>query len=256
MIDFIVISGSILRLGCLDCDSYIGDIVILWIVKPGFCSIHYTVTFVRLKNVNGYIRRISLYRRSLYRGSTVPYRSKKEGNCFPYPPRKQPTTITTTKSTETQLAIRLSHRSALPTCSRLFIYQFIYLFIYLFIYCCLFVFLTSYLPRQPQALCTLGEVRLLPAVQTIHGRLLPEELPQMLNCVYVDCWKPYFTVLKGDPIGLYRVWSFKRTMSAFFCDTLKRRKPHLCQWKPKNISSLLLEVAIPATGYTTVKFRK
>ena len=143
MIDFIVISGSILRLGCLDCDSYIGDIVILWIVKPGFCSIHYTVTVVRLKNVNRHIRRISLYRRSLYRGSTVPYRSKKEGNCFPYPPRKQPTTITTTKRTETQLAIRLSHKSALPTCSRLFIYQFIYLFIYLCIY--LFIYLFIYL---------------------------------------------------------------------------------------------------------------
>ena len=30
--------------GLLDCDRYIGDIVISWTVKPGFCSIRYTVT--------------------------------------------------------------------------------------------------------------------------------------------------------------------------------------------------------------------
>ena len=51
--------------GLLDCDRYIGDIVIPWIVKPGFCSIHYTVTLAGLKNV------YRIYRRSLYRGSTV-----------------------------------------------------------------------------------------------------------------------------------------------------------------------------------------
>ena len=46
--------------GLLDCDHYIGDIVIPWIVKPGFCSIHYTVTLARLKNVNHYIGNIVL----------------------------------------------------------------------------------------------------------------------------------------------------------------------------------------------------
>ena len=40
--------------GLLDCDRYIGEIVIPWIVKPGFCSIHYTVTLTGLKNVNRY----------------------------------------------------------------------------------------------------------------------------------------------------------------------------------------------------------
>ena len=39
----------------LDCDRYIGDIVISWIVKTGFCSIHYTVTLTALKNANCYI---------------------------------------------------------------------------------------------------------------------------------------------------------------------------------------------------------
>ena len=46
--------------GLLDCDRYIGDIVIPWIVKPGFCSIHYTVTLAGLKNVNRYIGNIVL----------------------------------------------------------------------------------------------------------------------------------------------------------------------------------------------------
>ena len=46
--------------GLLDCDSHIGDIVITWIVKPGFCSIHYTVTLAGLKNVNRYIGNIVL----------------------------------------------------------------------------------------------------------------------------------------------------------------------------------------------------
>ena len=35
--------------GLLDCDHYIGNIVIPWIVKPGFCSIHFTVTLAGLK---------------------------------------------------------------------------------------------------------------------------------------------------------------------------------------------------------------
>ena len=35
--------------GLLDCDRYIGDIVIPWIVKPGISSIHYTVTLAGLK---------------------------------------------------------------------------------------------------------------------------------------------------------------------------------------------------------------
>ena len=46
--------------GLLDCDRYIGDIVILWIVKSGFCSIHLTVTLAGLKNVNCYIGNIAL----------------------------------------------------------------------------------------------------------------------------------------------------------------------------------------------------
>ena len=41
--------------GPLDRVHYIRDIVILWIVKSGFCSIHLTVTLAGLKNVNRYI---------------------------------------------------------------------------------------------------------------------------------------------------------------------------------------------------------
>ena len=52
--------GENFAFGLLDCDRYIGDIVIPWIVKPGFCSIHYTVTLAGLKNVNHYIRNIVL----------------------------------------------------------------------------------------------------------------------------------------------------------------------------------------------------
>ena len=48
------------KFGLLDCDHYIGDIVIPWIVKPGFCSIHFTVTLAGLKNVNCYIGNIVL----------------------------------------------------------------------------------------------------------------------------------------------------------------------------------------------------
>ena len=44
--------------GLLDCDRYIGDIVIPWIIKPGYGSIHYTVTLAGLKNVNRYIGNI------------------------------------------------------------------------------------------------------------------------------------------------------------------------------------------------------
>ena len=39
--------------GLLDCDRYIGDRYGL-IGKSGFCSIHFTVTLARLKNVNHY----------------------------------------------------------------------------------------------------------------------------------------------------------------------------------------------------------
>ena len=46
--------------GLLYCDRYIGDIIIPWIVKPGFCSIHYTVTWAGLKNVNRCIANIVL----------------------------------------------------------------------------------------------------------------------------------------------------------------------------------------------------
>ena len=44
--------------GLHDCDRYIGDIVIPRIVKPGLCSIHFTVVLARLKNVNRYIGNI------------------------------------------------------------------------------------------------------------------------------------------------------------------------------------------------------
>ena len=44
--------------GLLDCDHYIGDIVILWIIKPEFCSIHFTVTLAGMKNVDCYIENI------------------------------------------------------------------------------------------------------------------------------------------------------------------------------------------------------
>ena len=50
MIDSIVISGLILRLGCWIV------IVIPWIVKSGFCSIHFSITLAGLKNVNRYLR--------------------------------------------------------------------------------------------------------------------------------------------------------------------------------------------------------
>ena len=46
--------------GLLDCDCYIRNIVIPWTVKPRLCSIHYTVTLARLKNVNCYIENIVL----------------------------------------------------------------------------------------------------------------------------------------------------------------------------------------------------
>ena len=46
--------------GLLDCDLYIGNIVIPWLVKPGFCSTHYAVTLAGLKNVNRYIGNIAL----------------------------------------------------------------------------------------------------------------------------------------------------------------------------------------------------
>ena len=44
--------GVNVAFGLLDCVRYIGDIVIPWIVKSGFCSIHFSVTLAGLKNVN------------------------------------------------------------------------------------------------------------------------------------------------------------------------------------------------------------
>ena len=44
--------------GLLDCVRFIGDIVIPWIVKSRFCSIHFTVKLAGLKNVNRYIGNI------------------------------------------------------------------------------------------------------------------------------------------------------------------------------------------------------
>ena len=52
--------GVNFTLGLQDCDRYIGDIVIPRIVKPGFCSIHFTVTLAGLKNINRYIVNIVL----------------------------------------------------------------------------------------------------------------------------------------------------------------------------------------------------
>ena len=55
-IDFIVILGLILHLGCYVC--YIGDIVTHWIVKLGFCSIHFTVTLAGLNIWNTVVSKI------------------------------------------------------------------------------------------------------------------------------------------------------------------------------------------------------
>ena len=52
--------------GLLDCDRYIRDVGIPWIVKPGFCSIHFTVTLAGMKMLI-IISGISFYRRWLYR---------------------------------------------------------------------------------------------------------------------------------------------------------------------------------------------
>ena len=53
-------SGVKFTFGLQDCDRYIGDIVIPQIVKPGFCSIHFTVTLAGLKNINRCIGNIVL----------------------------------------------------------------------------------------------------------------------------------------------------------------------------------------------------
>ena len=52
--------GVNITFGLLDRDRYIGDIIIPWIIKPRFCSIHYNVTLAGLKNVNRYIGNIVL----------------------------------------------------------------------------------------------------------------------------------------------------------------------------------------------------
>lgn len=51
-------AGVNFTLRLLDYDRYIGDIVIPWIIKLGFRSIHFTVTLDGLKNVKHYIRNI------------------------------------------------------------------------------------------------------------------------------------------------------------------------------------------------------
>ena len=61
----------------LDCDHYIGDIVIPRIVKPGFCFIHYTVTLAGLKNVNHYIGNIVLLKTVISRFHC----SSRKGQC-------------------------------------------------------------------------------------------------------------------------------------------------------------------------------
>ena len=48
--------------GLLNCDRFIGDIVIPWIAKLGFCSVPFTVTLAGLKNVNRFIAIIVLCR--------------------------------------------------------------------------------------------------------------------------------------------------------------------------------------------------
>ena len=58
-------------LGALKTHRYIGNIVISKIVISGFCPIHFTVTFAG-HSISIVIPGISLYRGSLYRGSTVP----------------------------------------------------------------------------------------------------------------------------------------------------------------------------------------
>ena len=61
--------------GLLYCNRYIGDIVTLWIVKPGFCSKHYTVTLPGLKNVNRYIGNIVLLKIVILRFHCSPFYS-------------------------------------------------------------------------------------------------------------------------------------------------------------------------------------
>ena len=60
IIDFIVFNRAHCTFGLQDCDRYIGDIVIPWIVTPGFCSTHFTVALAGLKIVNRYIGNIVL----------------------------------------------------------------------------------------------------------------------------------------------------------------------------------------------------
>ena len=60
--------GVNFTLGLQDCDRYVGDIVIPRIVKPGFCSIHFTVTLAGLKNINRFIENIVLSKIATYIG--------------------------------------------------------------------------------------------------------------------------------------------------------------------------------------------
>ena len=51
----------------VDCDRYIGDIIIPYIVKQGFCSLHYIVTMAGLKNFNCHIGNFLLSKISISR---------------------------------------------------------------------------------------------------------------------------------------------------------------------------------------------
>ena len=67
---FIRYSGVHFTFGLLDCVHYNEDFVISRFVIARFCSIHFTVTLVGLKNILCYTED-SLYRGSLNRVSTV-----------------------------------------------------------------------------------------------------------------------------------------------------------------------------------------
>ena len=58
MIEFYRYIGVNFTFGLLKCDRYIGNIVIPWIIKSGFYSIHFTVRLAGLKNVKRYIGNI------------------------------------------------------------------------------------------------------------------------------------------------------------------------------------------------------
>ena len=57
--------------GLLNCDRYTGDIVIPWIVKSGFFSPIFYCNTGRVEKILIVLSGISLYQRSLYRGSKL-----------------------------------------------------------------------------------------------------------------------------------------------------------------------------------------